>query len=103
MDFYNACLSEADPWAAPISNQAQASPWSPSPVPGSTAGATTFSPPPTTNGTAGNVDDDFDILSSRTSPSKTQETTGGQALDPFDPLAGNFVVFLEVNSIFLIF
>lgn len=84
----NQTAPKTDPWGVPMANQAQASPWSPSPVPGSTAGATTFNPSPTTNGTNGNVDDDFDILSSRTSPSKSQETTGGQQLDAFDPLAG---------------
>ena len=78
--------AQSDPWGAPLSNQAQAAPWSPAPVPGSTAGATNnFSPPPTTNG---NIDDDFDILSSRTSPSKSQ--TSGQPLDAFDPLAGSY-------------
>ena len=47
---------------------------------------TSFSPSPTTNG---NIDDDFDILSSRTSPSKTQGT--GQPIDAFDPLAGIYL------------
>lgn len=75
---------QSDPWGAPVSNQAEASPWGPAPVPGSTAGVTTsFNPSPTTNG---NIDDDFDILSSRTSPSKLQGT--GQPIDAFDPLAG---------------
>lgn len=76
---------QSDPWGAPPSNQPQDSPWGPAPVPGSTAGVTTnFNASPTTNGTNGNIDDDFDILSSRMSPSKTQ----GQPLDAFDPLAG---------------
>lgn len=79
--------AQTDPWGSPAPNQPQSSPWGPAPVPGSTAGVTTsFSPGPTTNGTNGNIDDDFDILSSRTSPSKTQ--VAGQSVDAFDPLAG---------------
>ncbi|XP_060583001.1 epsin-1-like isoform X2 [Ruditapes philippinarum] len=71
-----------DPWGTPSSQQGA---WD---APLATGGSPydPFQSNGTSNGMGNNLDDDFDVLSSRMSPAKTTETTG-QNLDMFDPLA----------------
>ncbi|XP_053393478.1 epsin-1-like isoform X3 [Mercenaria mercenaria] len=72
----------SDPWGTPSSQQG---PWD-APTAAGESPYDPFQSNGTTNGTGNNLDDDFDVLSSRMSPAKPTETSG-QNLDMFDPLA----------------
>ncbi|XP_064594736.1 LOW QUALITY PROTEIN: epsin-2-like [Liolophura sinensis] len=82
--------SQTDPWGAPAP---QATPWTTSAGnAASPGGFDSFghSTTTTTNGTSGNIDDAFDLLSSRTDTvSPSQGKTNNAAMDGFDPLTGS--------------
>ena len=96
--YLSFAVEPSNPWSTPQSAGQQSSPWgSPSLQQQQQQGAADppafdpFSSPPT-NGTSGNnIDDAFDMLSSRTSPAVMSSTTG-QSLAMFDPLAGTMAL-----------
>lgn len=80
--------SQTDPWGAP---SPQATSWTaPTGNAASSGGFDAFGhTSTTTNGTSANIDDAFDLLSSRTDTSSTsQGKTKNTAMDGFDPLTG---------------
>lgn len=66
--------SSSDPWSTPSSQPAQQSPWGTPTVSSAQSSYDPFQSNGTTNGTGNVMEDDFDMLSSRTSPSKNVET-----------------------------
>ena len=91
--YMSSAIASNDPWSTPTSSAQQSSPWGPPTTGAAASGGSPFGGPsfqsPTANGTndMNNVDDGFEMLSSRSSPAKPASTTG-QHLQMFDPLAG---------------